>query len=76
MGCIAPEAHACAFSIQETRAGAANVHPQALGVNARCGCQNIRYQTGWRLRLREIFSQLRPASTSANSGPHAEQLRA
>ena len=47
-----------------------NVHPQALGVNARCGCQNIRDQTDWRLHLREIlqpvaarldFGEQRPA---------------
>ena len=47
-----------------------NVHPQALGVNARCGCQDIGDQTGWRLHLREIlqpvaarldFGEQRPA---------------
>jgi hypothetical protein len=35
--------------------GRASRSPQALGVNARCGCQNIGYQTGWRLHLRETF---------------------
>src|SRR5579864_2343871 len=29
--------------------------PQALGVNARRGCQDIRDQAGWRLHLRETF---------------------
>ena len=29
--------------------------PQALGVNARCGCQNVVNQAGWRLHLRETF---------------------
>jgi len=31
------------------------VHPQALGVNARRGCQNVHDQAGWRLHLRETF---------------------
>src|SRR5690348_9564903 len=30
-------------------------HPQALGVNARRGCQDVRDQAGWRLHLRETF---------------------
>src|ERR1700722_356502 len=43
---------------------------QALGVNARRGCQNIHDQTGWRLHLRETlqpvaarlsFGEQRPA---------------
>ena len=28
---------------------------QALGVNARCGCQNVLDQAGWRLHLRETL---------------------
>jgi hypothetical protein len=30
-------------------------HPQALGVNARRGCQDVFDQAGWRLHLRETF---------------------
>ena len=29
--------------------------PQALGVNARCGCQDVVDQAGWRLHLRETL---------------------
>src|SRR5579872_4303622 len=32
--------------------------PQALGVNARRGCQDIVNQAGWRLYLRETFQPL------------------
>jgi hypothetical protein len=33
----------------------ADGRPQALGVNARRGCQDIRDQTDWRLHLRETL---------------------
>src|ERR1700724_2571753 len=51
------------------RLGRTYIDSQALGVNARCGCQNIRNQAGWRLHLRETlqpvaarlsFSEQRP----------------
>ena len=32
--------------------------PQALGVNARRGCQDVIDQAGWRLHLRETFQPL------------------
>src|SRR5450631_4651057 len=38
-----------------TRLSGSYGNPQALGVNARCGCQNIRDQAGWRLHLRETL---------------------
>ena len=56
MGCITPETHACTCSSHVTRwLRRSDVHPQALGVNARRGCQNIRDQAGWRLHLRETL---------------------
>jgi hypothetical protein len=36
-----------------------------LGVNARCGCQNVVDQAGWRLHLREI---LQPVAARLNLG--------
>src|SRR5580658_2726768 len=63
-----------------------HVHPQALGVNARCGCQNIVDQTDWRLHLREIlqpvaarrdFGEQRPArGTSPGVGLEGIELSA
>src|SRR5208282_5196728 len=37
------------------RLGGAHRYSQALGVNARCGCQNVCDQTDWRLHLRETL---------------------
>src|ERR1700678_4097838 len=42
-----------------------DVDPQALGVNARCGCQDTVDQSGWRLHLREI---LHPVAARLNFG--------
>src|SRR5580704_14834630 len=43
----------------------ARIYPQALGVNARCGCQNCCDQVGWRLHLRET---LQPAAARLSIG--------
>jgi hypothetical protein len=66
--------------------GRGYVHPQALGVNARCGCQDIRDQADWRLHLREIlqpvaarldFGEQRPAGgTSPRVSLEAVELSA
>ncbi len=63
-----------------------HVHPQALGVNARCGCQDVVDQTDWRLHLREIlqpvaarrdFGEQRPArGTSPGVGVEGIELSA
>ena len=61
-----PEAHACARSTQSNdEVEARDIDPQALGVNARCGCQNIGDQADWRLHLREF---LQPAAARLDFG--------
>jgi hypothetical protein len=47
------------------RLGGASIYPQALGVNARRGCQNCCDQVGWRLHLRET---LQPAASRLSFG--------
>ena len=71
IGSMYPDTEACTRSSHETRGwGARTVSSQALGVNARCGCQDVADQAGWRLHLRETlqpvaarlsFGEQRPA---------------
>jgi hypothetical protein len=72
-----PEAHACARSIQPTRGCGADTFTRRRWVSTPVVDARILVTrlTGGSTSVRS-FSQLRPASTSANSGPHAEQVRA
>src|SRR6202521_2776517 len=77
MGCMAPEAHACAFSSQPMRGCGAETFTRRRwvstpDVDARIFVTRL---TGGSTSVR-FFSQLRPAVTSANSGLQAEQVRA
>ena len=73
---VAAEAHACTRSSHETRVGAYTFARRRWVstpvVDARILMTRL---TGGSTSVRS-FSQLRPAVTSANSGPHTEQLRA
>src|SRR5882757_4921362 len=87
MGCIAPEAQPCIRSHHEApKEDAPSRELRGCGtdtftrrrwvstpvVDARMLLTRL---TGGSTSVRS-FSQLRPASTSANSGPHVEQVRA
>ncbi len=76
----------CALDPRNTRLSRGHIHPQALGVNARRGCQDVVDQADWRLHLREIlqpvaarrdFGEQRPArGTSPRVSLEAVELNA
>src|SRR3984893_17372099 len=77
MGCIAPEAQACARSTHVMRGWDADTFTRRRWVSTPVvdARMLLTRLTGGSTSVRS-FSQLRPAFTSANSGPHTEQVRA
>src|SRR5579872_651193 len=70
------EAHACARSQRETLAGALTLTRRRWVSTPVVDARILLTRPAGGSTSVSSFSQLRPASTSANSGPQAEQLRA